>query len=543
VCGKPDVQSLEGRVLLTFNNIVDVGQLWQFDPVDVKSETVAINDQVEVAGTTYSDLDDSSEAYFLNSNGQKSSLAPLAGYANSVATGLNNSDLIVGYSSTDSGGFGSSLQEEAVVYNQGVPKGLGTLGGNISVATAINNSNEIVGYSTTTTANNSPTHAFVDKGGTPIDLGTLGGSDSYATAINDNNVIVGYSTTTTSASSPTHMFEVINGKMYDLGVPGGYTSSYATAINASGQIVGYATKPDGTIGGQTETLTEPFMFDHGEWKDLGNLGGIDAVATGIDDAGEVVGYSTTKAPTESGSSPPVNAFVYSSSTGIQNLNKDVTSIGKWTFETATAINVYGVVAGAGAVSDYETDAYVLYPMSSPTPPPPPPPPPTPPPTPTPISPPGRTNAPGSVGRHHTGHSTTGVHVTKTVLTAKPGSSPFGEKVKLTATVKNRGHGGGSPVGSVTFRDGTDTLGTVSLRGGKATLTTSSLPMGPNAIEVQYMGEASFIASTSATRIVAITPARPQARAAQVRAILSPKPVASSRQDTPGTKNSAVRKSN
>jgi hypothetical protein len=67
-------------------------------------------------------------------------------------------------------------------------------------------------------------------------------------------------------------------------------------------------------------------------------------------------------------------------------------------------------------------------------------------------------------------------------------------VTFTATVTSVG---GTPTGSVTFKDGASTLGTGSLSGGGvASFTTSSLGVGSHSITANYGGAATFIASAS-----------------------------------------------
>jgi hypothetical protein len=87
--------------------------------------------------------------------------------------------------------------------------------------------------------------------------------------------------------------------------------------------------------------------------------------------------------------------------------------------------------------------------------------------------------------------------TRTVLTAQPRPANLGRPVTLTATVRSRRHGGGTPGGSVTFLDGTADLGTVPLQHGKARLKTSSLPPGPNFIQADYKPSQGFAPSTAA----------------------------------------------
>ena len=91
----------------------------------------------------------------------------------------------------------------------------------------------------------------------------------------------------------------------------------------------------------------------------------------------------------------------------------------------------------------------------------------------------------------------GTAPTRTVLTAQPRPANLGRPVTLTATVKDLKHRGPTPIGSVTFLDGTAILGTVALRHGKASLKTSSLPLGPNTIQAYYIPGQGFAPSTAA----------------------------------------------
>jgi hypothetical protein len=73
-------------------------------------------------------------------------------------------------------------------------------------------------------------------------------------------------------------------------------------------------------------------------------------------------------------------------------------------------------------------------------------------------------------------------------------STFGQAVTFTATVTSTG---GTPTGTVTFKDGATTLGTGTLNGaGQATFTTAALAAGSHSITAAYAGDANFIGSTS-----------------------------------------------
>ena len=83
--------------------------------------------------------------------------------------------------------------------------------------------------------------------------------------------------------------------------------------------------------------------------------------------------------------------------------------------------------------------------------------------------------------------------TTTALIASPNPSAFGQSVTFTATVSSAS---GTPTGTVTFKDGANTLGTGTLSGGVATLSTSLLALGGHTITAVYGGDTNFTGSTS-----------------------------------------------
>ena len=82
----------------------------------------------------------------------------------------------------------------------------------------------------------------------------------------------------------------------------------------------------------------------------------------------------------------------------------------------------------------------------------------------------------------------------TSLTSSLNPSTFGVAVTFTATVNSTG---GTPTGTVTFKDGVNTLGTGTLSSGKAIFQTSTLAAGAHSMTAAYGGTTSFASSTSA----------------------------------------------
>jgi DNA-binding beta-propeller fold protein YncE len=90
----------------------------------------------------------------------------------------------------------------------------------------------------------------------------------------------------------------------------------------------------------------------------------------------------------------------------------------------------------------------------------------------------------------------------TTLTASLAPSTFGTPVTFTAMVTGSG---GSPTGTVTFKDGPATLGTGSLTSQRASFSIAALTVGNHSITAVYGGDSNFPASTSAALTQTIQP--------------------------------------
>jgi len=152
-----------------------------------------------------------------------------------MALAINDVALVVGWYTLIPHVEGNSTapsERHAFLYRGRKLTDLGTLGGKESVATAINNSDQVVGYSSTY---RDETHAFFYMQDRMIDLGTLGGTESRANSINDKGQVVG--SANVAGSNQQHAFLYSDGKMSDLGSLDGREST-ALDINQSGYIVG-----------------------------------------------------------------------------------------------------------------------------------------------------------------------------------------------------------------------------------------------------------------------------------------------------------------
>ncbi|MCP4250382.1 MAG: DUF3466 family protein [bacterium] len=164
-----------------------------------------------------------------------------------------------------------------------------------------------------------------------IDLGTLGGSRSYANGISENGIVAGW------ATLPSGRVRAVlwdqSGAIVDMGdplAPPGYIC-IAAAVNNSSQVAGYGEAspqayqgyswesgvwtPIGVLPGHSESIARDIgsvgrivgssfilghehravMWDGGVLTDLGTLGD-SSNAYGINDVGQVVGYSLANLP-------------------------------------------------------------------------------------------------------------------------------------------------------------------------------------------------------------------------------------------------------
>lgn len=195
-----------------------------------------------------------------------------------------------------------------------------------STPSAIDNSGRIAGQIAG--------RGFVWDGVTILDVGSLGGPGSTALALSDNGLITG-SADRFDGSSAAYLYR--NGTLSDIGQLG--ASSAGAGINTRGQVAGVWVDDQGE--------NHAFLYSEGVARDIGNLGARSARATGINEAGVVVGSSFIA------DFAAFRAFVYR-----DGVMRELGTLGGPS-SAAAAINDAGQVAGTSFV-DADVQHAFLY---------------------------------------------------------------------------------------------------------------------------------------------------------------------------------------
>ncbi len=297
----------------------------------------AINAHGDITG--YAVIDSNSEFHaFLVRAGAFQDLG-LLGYGGTTGIAVNGTDQVA----LD----GETPGVAALLLSGGQTTTIGNVDGGSSWVTSVNDSGDVVGGARNGDNQNV---GFSWIGGVFTDLSTVG---MYKTAaINDARQIVGtigyYWTYGGYIHSAAHGCLYSGGVVTDVGsiIGDPRTDTEALALDASGDVVGYSTAADGSH--------HAFLYRSGTIQDLGTLPGDYASAIAINDGGLILG--TLSNPYN----VPLGSFLYSGGT-MYDFGSLVTSGGTgWTQLIATGLNNAGVVVGYGTFND-TTQGFVALP--------------------------------------------------------------------------------------------------------------------------------------------------------------------------------------
>ncbi len=326
-------------------------------------------------------------------------LGTLSGDMSSSANWINSSGHVVGCSDPSTNACSMNTDgQHAFLWQEGQRlQDLGTLpGGNISLAYGINDSDEIVGYSST---NEQTLHAFRYQFGVMEDLGTLpGGTTSQPYGLNSSGIIVGASDYQSSNGNTAAVYWTTDGSIHQLPLLQGAVAEQANGITdkneiggsaffaadstrpqafvwtSSGGIQGLGTLPGGTkagcdyinnsgvcFGGSNSSQNPDFQCvtwkkKNGQYAihDLGALkGDTFCFLYGANDRGQAVGQSANSSST--------SAVLWSAKTKLLDLNKHISNNSGWSLIFANSINDSGQITGLGTINGV-MHGYLLTPV-------------------------------------------------------------------------------------------------------------------------------------------------------------------------------------
>jgi probable HAF family extracellular repeat protein len=330
------IECLEDRSLLAAYSVTNLGTLGGGNT----AQAYDINEAGHVVG--YATTADLEYHGFLWTDGVMTDLGTLPTGSSSKAFGLNNNGQVVGYAFNGSSAGGRT--NHAFLWEDGVMTDLIPTP-QWSSANAINDAGQVAG----TYNLNRP---FIWEDGVLTDLGGFGGSASfgYAEDINNAAQVVGSSFVNNGSEGISqHAFLWEDGVITDLGALPGLPDSRAHAINELGQVVGFSSSFDPET---TDEVFESFLYSDGVMIDLGVPGSAN-IAHDINDSGQIVGWASGR------------AYIYNDGV-VTDLNTLIPAGTGLTLYAATGINNAGQIVGY-AFSGGSTHAFLLTPIEEGTP--------------------------------------------------------------------------------------------------------------------------------------------------------------------------------
>jgi uncharacterized protein (TIGR03437 family) len=346
-------------------------------------------------------------------------LGSLPNLPSCTGTAISQSGNVTGYCTVAGGSVFLGTSSHPFLYSKGVLTDLGQTG-KPSVPTGVNDSGVVVGaYVDVDLSKGLSVSPFIYQNGSlqpfvgvpdnaaPFGLSNAG--DSAATQVAEGGfnffvasqalLITGAGTSTTLSSAEasqgfafgisaagdwiaggtanviSHQLASLNGTLWHAGafqalpVVPNFNYATATGVNDAGSASGMAFTFDFTQLVDPHATGHAVLFENGAVTDLGTLStDRTSAATGINNSGTVVGFSTALAPDLSLFAGPEletaaslsHAFVYTNGT-MYDLNRQLINGTGWQLTSAIAVNDAGQIVGTGIVNQQQ-HAFLLTPV-------------------------------------------------------------------------------------------------------------------------------------------------------------------------------------
>jgi probable HAF family extracellular repeat protein len=332
-------------------------------PGSANAQTVSISENGVIAGFSENGMTDPfsglpvGRAVLWTKDGKVMDLGAVPGGTGSLATAVNSDGQVVGFSDNGVsdpfsmvGGF--ATQTRGFLWQKGVMKDLGTLGGSDSLASNLNERGQIAGISYTDSNASTncfwalTTHPFFWENGKMTDVGSLGGTCGAVNWMNNLGQVVGFSNVAGDQSNHAFIWDKEHG-LKDLGTLPGGSFSGANWINDAGEIAGAS---DVSNGGHA------VLWKNGAMIDLGLLpGDCNSEALAINSQGQIVGNSSPDCIVDG------NAVLWEQGSAPVNINTLVTPASEVTAVYALEINDRGEIAAHGFTSAGDLRGILLLP--------------------------------------------------------------------------------------------------------------------------------------------------------------------------------------
>jgi len=294
----------------------------------------SMNSANEVAGGFQRDRRKASSALIFFANNGVEDVVGEQGAGNSVLYGINDQNEVAGAYNTP-----VAMRPFRAVRRAGVQELALPPGGTGGVAYAINEVGEAAGYASGT-AGVQP--VWWTRRGEVRLLQSVGTDTARALDLNDRGDVVGVS----GDAVRTAVVWPQKGGIVSLGTLAGFTHSEAVSISENGTVAGVAIGAGEFVNRSRGVL---WPSGGGAPQDLGALsGGVDTRARDVNNRGEVVGTSS--------SANGDRAFVWTASTGMQDLNTLVTIPGL-VMTDALSINRKGDIVVMGYDGEVSAHAH------------------------------------------------------------------------------------------------------------------------------------------------------------------------------------------